>query len=49
MKKLFAYVRPHAWLLIASLVLVAVVGALEAVSPFLIGLVFDTVLRASTT
>jgi subfamily B ATP-binding cassette protein MsbA len=49
MKRLFAYVRPHAWLLAVSLVLVGIVGALEAVSPFLIGLVFDTVLRASTT
>jgi subfamily B ATP-binding cassette protein MsbA len=49
MKKLFVYVRPHAWLLTVSLVLVAIVGALEAASPFLIGLVFDTVLRASTT
>ena len=28
--------------------LVAVVGVLEAVSPFLIGLIFDTVLRASS-
>jgi subfamily B ATP-binding cassette protein MsbA len=49
MTRLLRYVRPHAWLLGASLVLVAVVGALEAVSPFLIGLVFDTVLRASST
>jgi subfamily B ATP-binding cassette protein MsbA len=48
-RKLFAYVRPHSWLLGASLVLVGVVGVLEAVSPFLIGLVFDTMLRASTT
>jgi len=48
-RKLFAYVRPHSWLLGVSLVLVGVVGVLEAVSPFLIGLVFDTVLRASTT
>ncbi len=49
MTRLFGYVRPHVWLLGASLVLVAVVGALEAVSPFLIGLVFDTVLHASST
>jgi subfamily B ATP-binding cassette protein MsbA len=48
-RKLSSYVRPHSWLLGASLVLVGVVGVLEAVSPFLIGLVFDTVLRASTT
>jgi subfamily B ATP-binding cassette protein MsbA len=32
-----------------SLVLVAVVGILEAATPFLIGLIFDTLLRASTT
>jgi len=49
MKRLAAYIRPHAWLLAVSLILVAIVGALEAVSPFLIGLVFDTVLRSSTT
>jgi ATP-binding cassette, subfamily B, bacterial MsbA len=49
MRRLLAYVRPHGWMLAASLVLVAIVGVLEAVSPFLIGLVFDNVLRASTT
>jgi subfamily B ATP-binding cassette protein MsbA len=49
MTRLLRYVRPHAWLLGTSLVLVAIVGALEAVSPFLIGLVFDTVLRASSS
>lgn len=43
------YVRPHAGLLAASLFLVAIVGVLEAVSPFLIGLIFDKVLGASTT
>src|ERR1051326_6938073 len=46
-KRLIAYTRPHVWLLAASLLLVAIVGALEAISPFLIGLVFDTVLRSS--
>src|SRR5436853_378663 len=49
MTRLFGYVRPHVWLLGVSLALVAVVGALEAVSPFLIGLVFDIVLHASST
>jgi ATP-binding cassette, subfamily B, bacterial MsbA len=46
--RLLAYVRPHRWLLALSLVLVAIVGILEAVSPFLIGLVFDTMLNGST-
>jgi len=49
MNRLLAYVRPHAGLLAASISLVAIVGVLEAVSPFLIGLVFDTVLRPSST
>src|SRR5438132_8028254 len=44
-----AYVRPFKWVLGVSLCLVAVVGLLEAVTPFLIGLIFDTLLRASTT
>src|SRR5262245_58601331 len=47
--RLWAYVRPHAWLALISLFLVAIVGLLEAATPFLIGLIFDTVLRASTT
>ena len=42
------YVRPHGWLLAASLFLSAIVGVLEAATPFLIGLVFDTVLRAAS-
>ena len=46
--RFWEYVRPHAWLLVVSLLLVAVVGLLEAATPFLIGLIFDTVLRAST-
>ncbi len=40
--------RPYGWLLGVSLCLVAVVGVLEAVTPFLIGLIFDTLLRATT-
>jgi subfamily B ATP-binding cassette protein MsbA len=46
---LWAYVRPYGWVLAVSLLLVAIVGLLEAVTPILIGLIFDTVLRASTT
>jgi len=49
MSRLWAYVRPHAWLVVISLFLVAIVGLLEAATPFLIGLIFDTVLRASNT
>jgi len=49
MSRLWVYVRPHVWLVAASLFLVAIVGLLEAATPFLIGLIFDTVLRASTT
>ena len=45
--RLWAYVRSHLWALIVSLCLVAVVGVLEAVTPFLIGLIFDTLLRTS--
>jgi subfamily B ATP-binding cassette protein MsbA len=45
--RVYEYVRPHVGLLAASLVLAGVVGLLEAATPFLIGLVFDTVLRAS--
>src|SRR5262245_5459083 len=44
---LWLYVRPYGWALAVSLILVAVVGLLEAITPFLIGLIFDTVLRAS--
>src|SRR5215510_3829193 len=43
------YVRPYGWILAVSLLLVAIVGLLEAVTPFLIGLIFDTLLRASAT
>jgi ATP-binding cassette, subfamily B, bacterial MsbA len=49
MSRFWEYVRPHFWLVAVSLLLVAVVGLLEAATPFLIGLIFDTVLRASTT
>ena len=45
--RLWAYVRSHLWALILSLCLVVVVGVLEAVTPFLIGLIFDTLLRTS--
>src|SRR6266567_3478237 len=47
--RLWAYVQPHVWMLVVSLCLVAVVGLLEAATPFLIGLIFDTLLRASAT
>src|SRR4030095_2381039 len=45
--RLWLYVRPYGWVLAVALCLVAVVGVLEAVTPFLIGLIFDTLLRAS--
>ena len=47
--RFWSYVRPYAWALVVSLFLVAIVGVLEAATPFLIGLVFDTVLGASVT
>ncbi len=43
------YVRPYNWALAATLVFVVIVGILEAVSPFLIGMVFDTVLGGLNT
>jgi ATP-binding cassette, subfamily B, bacterial MsbA len=46
---LWAYVRPYGWILAVSLLLVGIVGLLEAVTPILIGLIFDTLLRASAT
>jgi len=46
-RALLSYVRPYRWILAASLALVAIVGVLEAVTPLLIGLIFDTLLRAS--
>src|SRR5438093_11330641 len=45
--RLWAYVRLYVGILLVSLVLVAIVGVLEALTPFLIGLIFDTLLRAS--
>src|SRR5437879_5878464 len=45
--RLWAYVRSYFSVLLVSLGLVAVVGALEAVTPFLIGLIFDTLLGPS--
>ena len=45
--RLWTHVRPYLWVLLLSLCLVAIVGMLEAVTPFLIGLIFDTLLRAS--
>src|SRR5205823_6084868 len=45
--RLWGYVRPYVWALSLSLCCVAIVGVLEAITPFLIGLIFDTLLRAS--
>ena len=42
-----SYIRPYAWALVLSLLLAVVVGILEAIFPFLIGLIFDTVLEQS--
>jgi ABC-type multidrug transport system fused ATPase/permease subunit len=47
--RLWAYVRPYGWAIAVSLGLVAVVGILEAASPILIGLIFDTLLGASSS
>jgi subfamily B ATP-binding cassette protein MsbA len=47
-RRLWHFVRPYGWTVGASLCLVAVVGVLEALSPFLIGLIFDTLLRGSS-
>src|SRR5262245_56946833 len=47
--RIWAFVKPHSWMLVISLFLVGIVGLLEAVTPFLIALVFDTVLVASAT
>jgi subfamily B ATP-binding cassette protein MsbA len=44
---LWSYIRPYGWVLGVSVCLVTIVGVLEAVTPFLIGLIFDTLLRAS--
>jgi subfamily B ATP-binding cassette protein MsbA len=45
--RLLTYVRSCVWALLLSLCLVAIVGVLEAITPFLIGLIFDTLLRGS--
>src|SRR5438105_4202417 len=47
--RLWTYIRSYLWALLLSLCFVAIVGVLEAVTPFLIGLIFDTLLRASNT
>ncbi len=47
MRRFRTYIRPYLWALVLSLGCVAIVGILEAVTPFLIGLIFDTLLRAS--
>src|SRR5438046_4960397 len=45
--RLWAYVRSYFSVLLVSLALVAVVGVLEALTSFLIGLIFDTLLGPS--
>src|SRR2546426_10101013 len=45
--RLWRYIRSYVWALVLSLCGVAIVGILEAATPFLIGLIFDTMLRAS--
>jgi subfamily B ATP-binding cassette protein MsbA len=47
LRGLWTYVHPYGWVLAVSICLVAVVGILEAATVFLIGLIFDTLLRAS--
>ena len=47
--RFWSYVRPHVWALAVSVLLVSAVGVLEAVTPFLIGFIFDTLLGASST
>jgi len=49
LSRFWTYLRPYSWALAVSLLLVMIVGVLEAVTPFLIGLIFDTLLRASAT
>ena len=44
---LWHYIKPYTWALLLSLCGVLIVGILEAVSPFLIGLIFDTLLPPS--
>lgn len=49
LSRFWHYIRPYAWTIVPTLVLVAVVGVLEAALPVLIGLVFDTFLAQSET
>jgi ATP-binding cassette, subfamily B, bacterial MsbA len=46
--RLWGYIRPYTWALCLSLFGVVIVGILEAVTPFLIGLIFDSLLPIST-
>jgi len=46
---LWNYTRPYGWVLALSLLLVGIVGLLEAATTFLLGLIFDTLLQASAT
>jgi len=45
--RLWAYVRPYSWILIASVFLVGIVGLLEAVGTLLTGVIYDTLLKGS--
>src|SRR5215467_11712921 len=45
--RLWAYVRPYSWILIASVFLVGLVGLLEAVVTLLPGVIYDTLLKGS--
>jgi subfamily B ATP-binding cassette protein MsbA len=45
--RLWPYLRSYIWALFLALCAVAIVGILEAATPFLIGLIFDSLLRAS--
>ena len=48
MTRLGRYIRPYTWALALSLIGVVIVGILEAATPFLIGLIFDSLLPASS-
>jgi subfamily B ATP-binding cassette protein MsbA len=45
--RFWRYIRSYVWALLLSLCGVVIVGILEAATPFLIGLIFDTLLRAA--
>jgi subfamily B ATP-binding cassette protein MsbA len=47
--RLWSYVKPHVWVLSVSLALVAIVGVLEAATPFLIGRIFDNLSGGDVT